>query len=747
MKNERLALALAVAAFGTGETLAHDELDTLVVSATRTEQSLREAPASVSVITDADLRQMTIFTIDEALRNTVGVMNRRTKGFMETTPSLTIRGMGQARDNLILVDGIPQNDSRNGQVNWTMIDSENVERIEVLRGPYSSLYGGNAMGGVVSIFTKRPERTGATLKLGLGGSLDSTAPEDFRDLAFSGNVRLTDMVGAGMTYRQRTTAGYPTTHVNVATSPAGTTGALPYTTNIGGSSNLVGDTGNNWYEDDTLGFRLSFAPSDRTRLDITRVRSKADYGYDMPNTRLRTTAEVPGVGTASGIPTFAAVPMTSWLNGAVFARGGRVEQTNTGLNFRTEWDALAMKVALGRIDKYTDTIIVGGITEANSGHGPMSPVTFAGGDGRLAPANDTSRNTADLQFDWSAHEQHLVTFGLATSRGRIDEERWSLADWTDRDSKVFRGSHTTARDEMNSVFVQDAWFVTDRVTAYAGARQDWWKMRGGESRSFTADGGAGSLTYDSVSASSFNPKLSLVFRATPETTYRGSIGRAFRSPTLFDFFGTAQIGGDTFVGNPGLKPETVTAWELGLDHHFGNRINVVGTLFQSRVRDMIQNVVADGINTPKNASEARIRGLELELRGPLPHGFSWGANYTYTDTEVTRHDTDPDLVGRHLTHAPRNMYNLSLDWQRDALRITATNSYQSKRFTRADNRDTVTGVPGSTDSFNLTDVRATYEFSDRHSASAGVNNVFNREYRQFYLSPGRFWFVELRSRY
>ena len=108
------------------------------------------------------------------------------------------RQPAQAKDNLILVDGVPQNDANNGQVNWTMIDTESIERIEVLRGPYSSLHGGNAMGGVVSIFTRMPERTGATLKVGVGGSMNSVAPEDFRDLAFSGSIKASSSLALGL---------------------------------------------------------------------------------------------------------------------------------------------------------------------------------------------------------------------------------------------------------------------------------------------------------------------------------------------------------------------------------------------------------------------------------------------------------------------------------------------------------------------------------------------------------------------
>ena len=728
------------------------ELEEIVVTATRFQITSRDAPASVSVLTPDDMAQMTYFTVDETLKNVVGVMNRRTKGFMETTPSLTIRGFASARDNLVLLDGVPQNDSRNGQVNWTMIDGETVERIEVARGPFSSLYGGNAMGGVVSIFTRVPAESGASFKVGVGGALDSVAPEDSRDLAFSGSLKVAEPLTLGVNYRQRTTDGYPTTHVNVSNAvvaalPAGTTGAVPYLSNIGAATNLVGDMGDNWYDDETVGARLVFAPSSDTRLDLTWVESDSEYGYDTPNSLLRTPSVAGPAGPTEGTTTFANIPLTTWLNGALFARGGSIGQTNYGLNLRTRFGEISAQLAAGRIEKSTETIIVGGITLANSGHGPLSPVTLEGGDGRLAPANDTTRSTADLQFDWPLAASHRLIFGISGSDGDIDEERWSLEDWTRPRSKYFMGSKTTADDQTYALYVQDAWTMNEALTVYLGARQDWWEMNGGITRRYEASGASGTLTYGKTDASSFNPKLSLVYRPGESTGLRASVGKAFRPPTLFEFFGTAQIGGDSFVGNPDLEPETVLSWEAGVDHTFAIGVNVVATYYQSDVDDLIETVSSGGISRPENTSEAEIRGVELELSGPLPKGFSWSANYTYTDSEVTRNENNPALVGKQLVHVPEHMYNLSLDWVWEAWHVTATNYYQSKRYTRADNLDTNTGVPGSTDSFNLTDLKVSYGLSDAYRVSLGVTNVFDEEYRQFYLSPGRAWLLELYARY
>jgi iron complex outermembrane recepter protein len=741
-----LALALLAASpFLSGLVMAADApagVESIVVSATRTATSLKAAPAAVSVIDREALQRLTLFTLDEALGRTAGVMNRRTKGFMETTPSLTMRGLSNSRDSLVLVDGIVQNDSRNGQVNWTMIDSENIERMEIVRGPFSSLYGGNALGGVVSIFTRVPERSGFSVKLGSGGSASSVAPEDFRDVALQGNYKATPTLNLALSYRLRETDGYPTTHVNVANTvisalPKGTTGAQPYTTNVGAASNLIGDMGDNWYEDESYSGRLSYTPDELTRLDLSISQSEAPYGYDEPNSYLR--------AAGTGTPTFANVTAATWLNGALFARGGDTQQRNVGLNFRTRSGEINYSLAVGYIDKSTTTVIAG-LTAANAGHPSLSPVTFTGGDGRLSPAADSQRHSVDFQMDFTLGNSHTVVLGAAEMRGEVTEERWSLRSWANPSSRYFMGSDAAGKDVTRSLYVQDAWALNDTLTAYLGARQDWWQMSEGRARTFTLAGASGVIHYDAVKESAFSPKLSLVYRPTQATTLRGSVGSAFRAPNLFEFFGTAQLGGNQFVGNPDLQPEALVSWELGLDHSFASGINAILTVYRSYVDDRIATQTVAGVSRPANVAEARIKGAELELNGPLPLGFDWSVNYTLTDSEVTR-DPVATVVGRQLPHSPEKMYNLALNWRHADWLVAASHYHQSKRFTNVGNTDVVTGVPGSTDAFTLTDVKASYEVSESISTSIGINNVFDEEFNQFYRSPGRFWFAELRLQY
>jgi iron complex outermembrane receptor protein len=271
-------------------------------------------------------------------------------------------------------------------------------------------------------------------------------------------------------------------------------------------------------------------------------------------------------------------------------------------------------------------------------------------------------------------------------------------------------------------------------------------MRGGLARSFSLAGDSGSLHYDKVAATAFSPKLSLVYRPTPQTTLRSSLGKAFRAPTLFEFFGTAQLGGTDYVGNPGLRPESLRSWELGIDHSFSNGIDALLTLYRSQLDERIATQTTDNISRPANLAAARIEGVELELKGALPYGLHWSLNYTLTDSAVTR-DPQPEVVGKQLPQAPEQLYNIGLGWRHAVWDLQLHHSYQSKRFTNVANSDTVTGVPGSTDAFHLTDFKASYRINEQLQAGLGINNLFDAQYHQFYRSPGRFWFAELRYDY
>jgi len=131
------------------------KLEEIVVTATKTERELKDIPASVTVIDREEIERQNPRSIVDLVRKMPGVTVRNygDRGMDD----LTMRGVGGpmgSRYVEVLVDGYPIKQGAGGWVDWTMIPIESVERIEVVKGPISALYGTQAMGGVVNIITK-----------------------------------------------------------------------------------------------------------------------------------------------------------------------------------------------------------------------------------------------------------------------------------------------------------------------------------------------------------------------------------------------------------------------------------------------------------------------------------------------------------------------------------------------------------------------------------------------------------------
>ncbi|OGL27342.1 MAG: hypothetical protein A3G44_14180 [Candidatus Rokubacteria bacterium RIFCSPLOWO2_12_FULL_73_47] len=146
---------LLVLLTGAGGVAAQEtkRLEPVVVTATKTETPAAELGASVSVVGEDDLRLYHYATVDEALRHVPGVEIRRS-GSLGKTSSLTIRG-ANANQIQVLVDGVRVKGTTTGQADLSDLSPDLIERIEVIRGPQSTLYGADAIGGVINIITKK----------------------------------------------------------------------------------------------------------------------------------------------------------------------------------------------------------------------------------------------------------------------------------------------------------------------------------------------------------------------------------------------------------------------------------------------------------------------------------------------------------------------------------------------------------------------------------------------------------------
>ena len=163
-------------------------VEEIVVTATRNNRALSQVPMSVTVLSSEEIAAAPAQAVDDILRTVPGV-NLPAGSSLVTHPtsqSVSIRGLGRTRA-LVLLDGVPLNDGFGGWVNWTKIPYRNIERIEVVRGGSSSLYGTYAMGGVINVLTRSTGETGIALEGSYGsqqtGQAHAYAGESFGNTA------------------------------------------------------------------------------------------------------------------------------------------------------------------------------------------------------------------------------------------------------------------------------------------------------------------------------------------------------------------------------------------------------------------------------------------------------------------------------------------------------------------------------------------------------------------------------------
>jgi vitamin B12 transporter len=147
------------------------EVEPVIVTATRFDISLDQSPASVSVITSEDLAQKQIERVSDALREVPGLSVVQT-GTAGQLTSVFTRGL-RSEHTQVLLDGVPINQGLQGAFNFADLTTDDIGRIEVVRGPQSTLYGPRALAGVIQIFTKQGEGTPEITRSGEGGSYDA----------------------------------------------------------------------------------------------------------------------------------------------------------------------------------------------------------------------------------------------------------------------------------------------------------------------------------------------------------------------------------------------------------------------------------------------------------------------------------------------------------------------------------------------------------------------------------------------
>ena len=730
MQSKKFILAfliLLAASPVSAEDRSVTKLDEVVVTATRTEKSLDMAPGNVTVVTKSDMEKRNIRTIDEALNALPGVFDRRVN-LMDTLSSITLGGIPGQNRTLIMKDGIPINNAYTGDVTLTGMATGDIERIEVVQGPFSSLYGGYAMGGVVNIRTKMPDKREFTVKSGYGtGWSRGESYDDLQSHYLSYGDKPTDKLRIFFSYGYKATNGYAKDlNVQTAKPTAGIAGYTITSDSQGNTRYLIGDKGDNTWWDDNINIRTSYDFSDVSKLHVSYLRTRYRYNYDEPHTYLK---------NAAGNPVYAygTVRESSFTGGAGFK-----EANLYTINYENEFGMIKTKLTLGLNDEAKNWY-----TTPNT----ATPyATLSGLNGKVASTPNQSY-FADLQFSRPFFDRHLITWGGSYRNDTANSEEYNLTYYKDETSTTTLSYNAGGKTRTYAFFVQDEILLRENLTAYVGFREDFWDTYDGYANQFGA--GAFSKTYEKRSADAFNPKLSIVYKPFTTTTLRTSAGQSFRAPTVYELYRTwISTTNVVYNGNSDLKPETVRSWDVGVTQALWKGAKFSATYFENYLTDLIYRKTISATQQDYiNAGKADSKGVMIEMEQRFGDWLRLFTNFTYTDAFIRENSAKPTTVDKRLTYLPDKLFNIGAEFTKGPVTLSVTGRYVGKRYTNDENLDIINNVSGSYDPFLTADAKVSYRFAKFATASLCVNNIADERHYESYKAPGRFWYGELTLRF
>lgn len=670
-------------------------LDEMVVSATRSEKKLLDTAASVSLITDKDLNKMHINNLDEAFVKIPGVYVGRLSGIGSTTSQTVMRGVNAANSVAVLVDGVQVNDSYNGSVTWSAIPVDMVKKVEVLRGPASVLYGGNALAGVINIITKDVDKTSINLKLSYGSNNTQN-----HSLYVAGKA--SDKLDFNVNYEKKKTDGYITDPV---LSSKAVFGAETTATNTGAKRWIIGNKGKRQWDENTVGvgFKYHFDESKSLALDFTK--NEYEYSYSAP---------------------------TSYFGDDIIKKAGTY--------FSTPGEKASNKYNMTYNDSENGWKAVVGYSDQYKQH-----------DTSISKATDSSKPNTRFSFDLQKNQtistNNNAVFGLNYRKDKMDATVYKLADKFNSDSKIAVDSMASGTNKSFSAYVMDEHKFSDRWTATAGLRYDKWSTDG----RILLPNKTEAINYDESTYDNWSPSLSVMYKPEADSSVYLSWGKAFEAPSLYRMYSSSYSSNVYNIANPNLKPQKAETFELGYKKDLNNKSAIGVSVYDTKYKGLLYKNslgVVDGMNATcyQNAGEAEAKGFELELNHNFDDKWSAFLNYTYQNPVIKKalKATEKD---KYVTAIPKEVFRAGVTYSDDKWSGMLTGEYISKRFSKTDNSDTVNGVYGSYDPYFIMNMDISYSFNKNYTLTASVNNILDRDFFNYYYQPGRTYSVELNYRF
>ncbi|HDC4351785.1 TPA: TonB-dependent siderophore receptor [Enterobacter cloacae] len=531
-------------------------------TATLTNMPMLDIPQVVNTVSDKVLEDQHATSLDEALYNVSNVVQTNTLG--GTQDAFVRRGFGANRDGSIMTNGL----------RTVLPRSFNAatERVEVLKGPSSTLYGILDPGGLINVVTKRPETR-------FGGSISATSS------SFGGGTGQIDVTG-------------PIDGTRLAYRLTGEYQDEDYWRNFGNERSTFIAPSLTWFGDDAT---------------VTVLYSHRDYKTPFDR------GTIFDLNTKQPVNVDRKTRFDEPFN--VTDGQSDLAQLNAEYRLNSQWTA-KFDYSFSQ-DKYSDNQARVMAYDAKTGNLTRRVDATQGSTQRMHSTR------ADLQgnVDIAGFYNEILT---GVSYENYDLLRTDMMRCKNvKDFNIYHptygnlskcttvsaaDSDQTLKQESYSAYAQDALYLTDKWIAVAGLRYQYYTQYAGKGRPFN-------VNTDSRDEQ-WTPKLGLVYKLTPSVSLFANYSQTFMP----------QSSIASYIGD--LPPETSNAYEVGAKFDLFDGITANIALFDIHKRNVLYNESVGGETIAKTAGRVRSQGVEVDLAGSLTENTNIIASYGYTDAKV-----------------------------------------------------------------------------------------------------------------
>jgi iron complex outermembrane receptor protein len=658
-------------------------------------------------------------------------------------------GTGNSARSMVYADGILlSNYLGNGASfapRWMLVAPEEIERVDVLYGPFSAAYPGNSVGAVVEFVTRMPQRFEAHAKTGFshqpfrlyatddsysGRHASVSVGNRSGDWSWFANLNRNDGESQPMTFATRLVAQGA---ANGAGVPV--TGAVPGR-NRGGQDWLLLGTGTQYHTlQDHLKARIAYDLSGTVRASYT-------FGWwhntstGRPASYLRDAAGNPVYAGPVNIGgrSFTLMPADFGLSNEEqthFMHGLSIKSNTQG---RWDWELAASRYDYDRE-----------LLRAPAG---ALPAALTGGTGRIVDGRGTGWNTLALKATWrpqGAQGAHLVDMGLQRDSYQLRTIENASADWL-AGAAGARNQAFSGDTRLTSLYAQDTWKLAPQWKAVLGARLERWTASNG----LTANAAA-AVRHGERAETHVSPKAALAWQAASQWVLKAATGRAVRMPTVSELYQGGIGATGTLVNNdPNLRPERSWTTELSALHDMGDSLLRL-TAFFERTHDALYSqtnvTVSPVVTNIQNVDEIHTKGLEVAYQAAdlLFKGLELGSSLTWTDSRITGNRNFPASVGKWQPRVPRWRASAVATWRPDdKWSHTLGVRYSGRQFATLDNSDVNGFAYQGSSRYFTADIRVRYQIDKTVSAAFGIDNLNNYKYWNFHPYPQRSYSAELK---